>query len=86
MAPATAEPKTPPDRALLLKWSFETRQTASRWADLMRDMIPCATHMWVNLPQWTPKWSVTVVLRNSHTQAHEVRVLLWSEPTSDIRM
>lgn len=78
MTPTWKTPPTPPEGSLSLTWDFETRETAQRWSDLMRDMIPMAVHTWWNRPQWEPRWSVE--LHSSLKRGHAVRVNLWCQP------
>lgn len=78
MTPAWRTPREPPENSLSLTWDFETHETALRWADLMRDMLPAAVHIWWGRPQWATRWSVE--LRSSLKRGHAVRVNLWCEP------
>lgn len=78
--PAWKPPTTPPEGSLTLNWNFATYQTARAWADLMRDMLPVATHLWSERPQWAVRWSVSGV---SHNKGHEVFVTLWCEPARE---
>lgn len=78
--PAWKMPGEVPQRGLVLTWSFTDRKLASLWADTLRDLVPCADHMWKELPQWTPKWAIGVH-SNLRDKDFLVALVLWPEPS-----
>lgn len=78
--PAWTMPGEVPQRGLVLTWSFIDRPHAEAWASLLRDMVPCADHMWKELPQWTPKWAIGVH-SNLRDKDFLVALVLWPEPS-----
>lgn len=85
MTPTFRTPQRNPDRSVSLTWTFETADTAARWGELMRDMVPMALHRWEGLPLWTTKHAVLVRV-NSRTRLFQVRLTLWPEPQSDVAL
>jgi len=67
----------PRERGLTLRWTFETSETAHRWAELMRDMVPCAATTWDSLPGWETRWSVSV-LSPARARGTVARPASWS--------
>lgn len=63
-------------------WEFQTPETALRWADLWRDMLPVASYHWESMEGWEPRWSVAATLARHSWPARPslVTVRLWAEP------